>query len=119
MTSGSLFDTESRDVGEAVSPEVVTDDAPEDVLSTYSRAAITTVAQNKAVIDRIKTNGMPWKGVMDALEHALPDVLDERDKIAYDLVRQFMDEVFGLDKWQTERRPSKSGPGMTTWVVLK
>jgi hypothetical protein len=119
ITSGSLFDTESRDDGEAVSPEVITDDAPEDVLSTYSRAAITTVAQNKAVIDRIKTNGMPWKGVMDALEHALPDVLDERDKIAYDLVRQFMDEVFGLDKWQTERRPSRSGPGMTTWVVLK
>jgi hypothetical protein len=30
-----------------------------------------------------------------------------------------MNEVFGANKWQTERRQSTSGSGMTTWVVLK
>ncbi len=101
------------------SHEVATDDAPEDVLSTFSKAAIATVAQNKTVTDRIRASGMTWKGIMEALEQALPDVLDERDKIAYDLVREFMNEVFEEGKWQTERRQSKSGPGMTTWVVIK
>jgi hypothetical protein len=100
-------------------PDVVTAEAPEDVLTTYSKAAIANVAQDKILIDRIRTNGIPWRGVVDALEHALPDILDDRNKIAYDLVREFMDDIFGVDKWQTERRPSKSGSGMTTWIVLK
>jgi hypothetical protein len=100
-------------------PEVMTAESPEDVLSTYSKAAIAKVAQEKALTDRIRSNGIPWKGVLDPLEQALPDVLNDRHKIAYDLVRQFMDEVFGAGKWHTERRPSKSSSGMTTWIVLK
>ena len=30
-----------------------------------------------------------------------------------------MDEVFGYEQWDREKRPSKSGPGTTTWLVLK
>jgi hypothetical protein len=118
-STGGLFDSDGGYAGVDASHEIAKNDAPEDVLGTYSKAAIATVAQNNAIIDRIKTGGMTWKGIMDVLEHALPDVLDERGKIAYDLVRQFMNEVFGEGKWRTERRQSKSGPGMTTWVVLK
>jgi len=100
-------------------PEVVTAETPEDVLSTYSKAAIATVAQDTALIERIRTNGIPWRGVVEPLEQALPNVLNDRNKIAYDLARQFMDDVFGEGRWQTERRPSRSGSGMTTWIVLK
>ena len=89
------------------------------MLETYSKAAIAKVAQDKVLLDRIRGNGLPWRGVVEALETALPDVLDDRNKIAYDLVRQFMDELFGVDKWQTERRPSKTSSGTTTWVVVR
>ncbi len=97
----------------------ITAEAPEDVLKTYSRAAIAKVAQDGVLLERIRSTGWTWKGILDALEHALPDVLDDRNKIAFELVRQFMDEVFGANKWQTERRPSKSSSGTTTWVVVK
>lgn len=48
-----------------------------------------------------------------------PTTVRKRSDFANDLVRQFMDEVFGKDKWKSERRPSKSGAGTTTWVDLK
>jgi hypothetical protein len=113
--------TDSSDEGEdkPVEPEVVAAEAPEDVLSTYSEAAIAKVAQDNALLERIRSNGIPWMGVLDPLEQALPDVLDDRNKIAYELVPEFMDKVFGRGKWQTERRPSKSGSGTTAWIVLK
>jgi hypothetical protein len=116
LTTGST--DEPHDQVEA-DPEVVTAEVPEDVLGTYCKAAIAKIAQDNTLIDRIRTNGIPWRGVVDTLEDALPDVLNDRNKIAYDLVREFMNDVFGADKWQTERRPSKSGSGTTTWIVLK
>jgi hypothetical protein len=100
-------------------PEFVTAEAPEDVLNTYSKAAIAKVAQDKALLDRIRNNGIPWKGVLDPLQQALPDVLNDRNKIAHGLVPEFMDEIFGQGRWQTERRPSKSSSGTTTWILLK
>jgi DNA helicase HerA-like ATPase len=95
------------------------EDAPEDVLGTHLAAAIATVSQDSTLTDRIRSKGMPWRGVKEALLKALPDFMDDRDKIAYELVRQFMDEVFDKEKWRTERRQSASSSGMTTWVVLK
>jgi hypothetical protein len=52
-------------------------------------------------------------------ERAFLDVLSDRNKIAYDLVRECMNEVFAANKWQTERRQGTSGSGMATWIALK
>jgi hypothetical protein len=96
-------------------------DTPQDIYATYTKAAIQRVANEKAFIDRIRTNGIPWMGIVDALKKALPDVLDNRDEIAYNLVSQFLTETFGEQGkgWYSENRPKKSGSGMTTWVALK
>jgi len=94
-------------------------DTPEDVFGTYSKAAIAKVSQDQTLLDRIRANGVPWRGVLEAIKEALPNVLDDRSTIAHNLVGQFMDDVFGAGKWETERRPSKSGAGMTTWIVVK
>jgi hypothetical protein len=96
-------------------------DTPEDVLATYSAAAIEKVSSDAQFMQRIRNNGMPWKGVVTALEEALPDVLDDRNNIAYNLVPQFLQETFGeRDKaWETENRPRKHGPGTTVWVIVK
>jgi hypothetical protein len=54
------------------------------------------------------------------LKEELPDLLSDRDKIADGLVPKTMDAVFGQQEtaWKTERRPSKSGSGYTTWIVI-
>jgi hypothetical protein len=88
------------------------------MLATHSKAAIAKLAQDKVLLDRIRGNGLPWRGVVESLENALPDILDDRIKIAYDLVREFMNKAIGVGKWQTERRQSKSTSGMTNWVVV-
>lgn len=83
--AGTLFETEV----EMVEAEA---DAPEDVLVTHSQAAINTVSKDTALIDRIRKSGIPWMGVLKALEEALPDVLDDRHNVAYGLVPQFMNK---------------------------
>jgi hypothetical protein len=112
-----LFDSEGHTEPDAE----IAADAPEDVLATYQSAAIARVAGDKQFIDRIHGNGIPWAGLVEALEKALPAVLDDRNKIAYELVPQFLNQTFGErgKGWDSEKRPKKSGSGMTTWVVLK
>ncbi len=104
--------------GEIQTPEAVETGA--DVLSTYTVAAIRTVAGNADLIVRIKSEkGIPWMGVQTPLKEALPDVLDdkERQDIAFGLVTQFLDEIIGEKKWCTDKRPKVSGSGLTTWIV--
>ena len=56
--------------------------------------------------------------VLEALKKHIPDLVDDRGKLANDLVPRALDEEFG-NSWETERRPAKSGTVMTTWVVIK
>ena len=44
--------------------------------------------------------------------------LVELDDIAYRLVPKAMNAVFGRRGWHTEKRPSKSGSGLTTWILV-
>lgn len=94
-------------------------DSPVDVLVTYSEAAINTVAEDSQLIERIRKSGIPWMGVQQPLHDELPDVLEDRMQIAYGLVPDFMNKVFGGGAWETEKRPSKSRSGNTTWIVTK
>ena len=101
-------------------PEVASDDQPEDVYETHVRAAILRVAQDEKLMKKIREGGAPWKAVSVAIEGALPNVMSDRNQVAYETVRRFMDEVFGKDKWKTDSRDSKSQPGKkTTYVMLK
>jgi hypothetical protein len=96
-------------------------EAPVDVMEIYAKAAIAKVANDTAFIDRIRKNGIPWRGVVAALEEALPDVVADRNNRAYNLVPRFLTETFGeRDKgWETKKQPKKEGSGMTPWVYVK
>ncbi len=109
----------------AVSPAVVDNEEPEadekqDVLGSYESAAIDAFRSDGQFLERLRRSGMPWRGVQEQLKASLPDVLSDRDKIAYGLVPKAMDAVFGLQdvRWSTEKRPAKSGSGFTTWIVV-
>ena len=62
---------------------------------------------------------MPWRGVQEKLKEALPEHVSDRNNIAYKLVPKAMNTVVGKQNtaWKTEKRPSKTGNGQTTWVV--
>ena len=96
-------------------------DSPMDVMETYAKAAIAKVAADNDFMGKLRaTNGHPWMGVVKALEEALPDVIEDRNQAAYDLVVRFLNEVIGPQNmaWSSERRPKKSGNGTTVWVVV-
>jgi len=63
---------------------------------------------------------MPWRGIQEELKKNIPVQYDDRDRLAYELVPDLMNQMFGFQNlsWHTERRPAKTGGGFTTWVVL-
>ena len=96
-------------------------DETEDALATYEDAAIQKFKSNKKFLERLRKDGVPWRGVQEELKSYLPDVLTDRDDIAYNLVPRAMTTAFGNQGtgWDTERRPSKRNPSRnTTWVII-
>jgi len=95
-------------------------DEEQDTLATYEAATIEAFKNDHDFIGRLKQYGIPWRGVQEQLKGSLPDVLSDRDKIAYQLVPKAMSALFGEQEvgWTTEKRPSKSGSKPTTWVVV-
>lgn len=95
-------------------------DEEQDALGTYQQAAIEEFSYDTPFIEKLRRNGMPWRGVQERLKEALPDVLSDRDQMAYGLVPKAMNAVFGQQAagWSTEKRPRKSGSGYTTWIVI-
>lgn len=92
-----------------------------DVLEIYSSQAINGFEADVETLKRLRGNGVPWKGVLEALKSHLPHDLQDREKMAHNLVPRALDHVCGpeSEEWSTERRPSKSGSGYTTWVVIR
>lgn len=78
-------------------------------------AAIKDFGSDRQFLSRLREYG-----VQERLKEELPERLIDRNDIAYRLVPQAMDAVFGQQNtaWKTEKRPSKGGKGFTTWVVI-
>jgi hypothetical protein len=95
-------------------------DAPVDVMGTYIKAAFAKVANDAALMDKLK-KGVPWAAIGKAIEAALPDVIENRNREAFKLIVRFLSETFGeRDKaWETRSQPKRDGTGMTPWVYLK
>lgn len=88
-------------------------------LSRYEAAAIRAFQSDQKILHRIRQRGVPWRGVQERLKEELPNSIRDRDQVAYKLVPKAMDATFGrqAESWDTEKRPSKSGAGQTTWIV--
>lgn len=95
-------------------------DEGHDALGTYEDATIEQFKADASFLDRLRRSGVPWRGVQEQLKNTLPDVLSDRDQIAYGLVPKAMTAVFGKQEtgWKTEKRPAKGGVGSTTWIVV-
>ncbi|KAF5062963.1 Helicase HerA, central domain [anaerobic digester metagenome] len=118
-TASVKEDSTSSDSAEVASEE--RGEEPMDVYESYISSAIQSVKNNFMLVEEIRRNGKPWYGIIVALMDALPAVIDEneRKQIAHNNVPRTMDEIFGPNQWTKEKRPKKSGPGLTVWIVLK
>ena len=92
-----------------------------DYLETYKQQAIERLKEQTDFLDDIAKWGKPWRAVVVRLEELLPDVLDsvEKNRIAFNLTTRALDECLGVGNWESEKRPSRSGSGTTTWVKKK
>ena len=90
-------------------------------LSAQEAAAVSAFRADQRFLERLQNKGMPWRGVQERLKEELPSHLPDLDHIAYGLVPKAMNTTFGQQEvaWRTEKRPSKSGTGLTTWIVVK
>jgi hypothetical protein len=105
-------------VGVGVSEGEPLTDSGRDRYREVKDAAIKALAGNGELRERLEGDGKPWKAVQVFLAEHLPETLSDRDTVAYHLVREAMDQLYGKGGWHTESRESKSRPGqMTTWVV--
>ena len=89
-----------------------------DALAVGEMLALSAFRADQRFLERLQKQGMPWRGVQERLKEELPRELVELDDIAYRLVPKAMNAVFGRHGWRTEKRPSKSGTGSTTWIVV-
>lgn len=91
-----------------------------DSVSNPESSAIEKFKTDKEILHRLRNFGVPWRGVQENLKEKLPETLEERERVAYDLVPKAMTAVFGKQDvgWMTEKRASKSGHGQTTWILI-
>jgi len=86
----------------------------------YTQQAAATIQGDVVLMGKLRGNGVPWAGVKEAIAKTLPNVMEEseRGKLAYELVPGVLEKVLGKrDKtWKVEKRPKRSGDGLTTWV---
>jgi uncharacterized protein len=107
----------ARGLGPEETPSEATEQ-PVDVLGAIQQSAIEAVTADRDLRTRIERSGIPWMGVLKALEAVLPADVDDPNKLAAPLVKQTLDRMFGPGEWHTERRPSRNQPGaLTTWVI--
>jgi len=98
-------------------PEV--DEEP-DALAIYEDASIEALRNDKEFINKLMRYGAPWRAVQEQLKKFIPEVLSDRDNLAYRLVPKAMTVIFGEEEvgWKTEKRPARSGSKPTTWIVV-
>lgn len=100
---------------EADAPE----EQPVDVLGQIEARAIAALRGDADVMGRVRSDaGAAWGSLKAFLLEQLPKELDDRDTIAYHLVRKAMDEIIGAQNqaWESYKNPQR---GYKTYVRLK
>ena len=96
-------------------------EGPVDAIGLYRRQAIAGLLKDEAFLKKARSsNGTTWKAVGEALKEKLPVQIQDRDEVAFDMVRSALNEIFGLDRWEAYKQPRKDGSGkQVLWVKAK
>jgi hypothetical protein len=94
-------------------------DQPVDILADMEQKAIDALGCNQELMDKIRSDfGAAWGSVKVFLLAELPEHLDDRDNIAYHLVRKAMDKLIGVQNqaWESYRNSAR---GNKTYVRVR
>ena len=86
-----------------------------DVKAVIEDRAIEALRDDSATMSKIaSTDGLAWGALKALLLNHLPEELDDRDTVAYHLVRKALDRLIGPQNqaWETYRHPTRN----TTYV---
>ena len=88
-----------------------------DALAVYKNEAIEALCNNRDFVEQLKGRGKPWGVIAGILEHELPETLEDRHDIAYNLVRDACERILGVENegWHTFKRANRQGKYIT-WV---
>lgn len=82
-----------------IKPEAITefsDSSNEiDPMEVFEKKAIDALRNNKDMIEKLSTSGVAWGTLKAFLRDELPETLENRDEVAYELVVKAMDRIFG------------------------
>lgn len=95
---------------------------PIDIFQQNTTIAISSLRNDILYIEKLKKQGKPWADVQNKLTDALPHVIDRKERwdLAFTFVPQAMNEIFGENNWNTEKRPKKNDPSKnTSWIIIK
>ncbi len=88
-----------------------------DVKAVYESRAIEALRKNREFTQKIHGEGIQWGRIIGLLEAELPDTLEDRSRIARNLVLKALEQILGPknDAWHDFQGPKRGG-GQTPWV---
>ncbi|MGH2480154.1 MAG: ATP-binding protein, partial [Ktedonobacteraceae bacterium] len=77
-----------------------------DILALHKRNAIEALKKDREIMDQLHGRGIPWGTITGELEKKLPPTLENRHDLAYYLVREALESIFGEENegWHSYRR---------------
>jgi len=90
---------------------------PVDTLTIYKNNAIAALRNNNDVMAQIRSRGIPWGVLLRRLSEKLPETLEDREDVAYFLVKEALEQILGPENeaWHTYKRAGGNGKQIT-WV---
>lgn len=90
-----------------------------DFLSLAKQRAIEALSTNDEFRESLNGSGIPYGVVVGMLKGSLPDTMEKRDDLAYQLVPEAMNQIVGAQdsEWHTEWRQSRSSSKKVNWIV--
>jgi hypothetical protein len=120
-----------QQVIQASSGETVTEEAPEDAredettsgtpdfLKMARKNAIDALKNDDDFKKKIAGEGITWGVVKYKLLDALPNTIENRDDMAYQMIAEAMTEILGPEgtTWHSEKKVVRSSGKTKTWIV--
>ena len=92
---------------------------PIDTMSVFKQQAIEALRRNGDFLEKMRNRGMPWGVVKGYIVAELPETIEEQERsgLAYNLVREALEAIFGSEDegWYTFSAPRRDGKP-TMWV---
>lgn len=107
----------------AKSPEEIEDEEPTDVMAKIEEEAIDALQKDKWLMNKIRSEeGAACGSIRAFFLENLPGELDDRESLAYRLVKKALTRIHGGEesqKWEIYKRPQKRNPQKETAYARK